>query len=121
MYSYYVLRHTQLVNNRDTVTDCWVLNDRDDLLAVLSDLDVNPTLTESCLLWVYRSGSLDATFDFLPAVPDEQDDDLDEFAAVAPDLAGVDLPALTDPVLPPGHPVDVDGEPRHFGLTVRYC
>lgn len=121
MYSYYVLRHTQMANNRDTVTDCWVLNDRDDLLAVLGDLDVNPSLTRSCLLSVYRHGTVDATFDFVPAVPDGPDDDLDEFAEIAPDLTGVDLPTLTDPVLPPGHPVDLDGEPRHFGLTVSYC
>ncbi len=42
MYSFYVVQHRAMVNNNDTTVDRYVLSDRDDLIRVLTELDVDP-------------------------------------------------------------------------------
>ena len=116
MYSWYVVHRTAMVNNNDTVTDCFVLSEREDLLQVLETLDINPALAEYCSLWVYREGELDAKIDLLATVPDAEDDE----DVRPPDLTGITIPALTGAVLPPGHPIVINGEPLHYGCTSFY-
>ncbi|WP_238006793.1 hypothetical protein KZZ52_24400 [Dactylosporangium sp. AC04546] len=118
MYSWYLVRRTAMVNNNDTVTDCFVLGEREDLLRVLATLDVHPGLTEECLLQVYREGRAASSVDLLATVDADAADD--DFEPRFPDLDGVTIPALDGPVLPPGHPVLVDGEPLHYGCTTFY-
>ncbi|MET7422626.1 hypothetical protein [Dactylosporangium sp. NPDC005555] len=117
MYSWYFVRRVGMANNNDTITDCFVLGDRDDLLRVLSTLDVNPNCTDSCTLQVYRDGRSLCTVDLLATVPD---DGSDEFECRPPDLTGITVPALSGPVLPLGHPVLIDGGPLHYGCTSFY-
>ncbi|WP_433205727.1 hypothetical protein ACQP00_38310 [Dactylosporangium sp. CS-047395] len=117
MHSFYLLRHTAMANNSDALTDCYVLADRDALIRVLTGLDVDPRWTVACTLEVHDPDR--RTIDLLATLPDE------EIAADDPDyrtldLDAIDLPALTGPPLPPGHPVIVDGEALHYGCTAFY-
>lgn len=115
MYSWYLLRRTGMANNNDTITDCFVLAERDDLLRVLETLDVNHGYNESCTLRVYREAQLVTTIDLFATVPDDDIEDV-----VPPDLSQVTIPDLDGPILPPGHPVIIDGEPLHYGCTSFY-
>jgi hypothetical protein len=58
--------------------------------------------------------------DLLATVEDEDSDDEDPFEPRALELAQVDVPALAGAILPPGHPVIVEGEPLHYGCTAFY-
>lgn len=118
MYSFYVLRHTGMANNNDTITECYVLADRADLIRVLTGLDVDPRWTEACTLEVHVAGAVADTLDLLATVPDDGPDDDDGGRTL--DLAGIDLPALPGAILPPGHPVIVHGEALHYGCTAFY-
>ncbi|MFI5912009.1 hypothetical protein [Dactylosporangium sp. NPDC051541] len=93
-----------------------MLSDRDDLIRVLTELDVDPRFTESSTLEVH--GTEIQTIDLLATVDEEPDEDFE--GTVALDLTRIDIPALPGRPLPPGHPVLVDGEPLHYGCTAFY-
>lgn len=120
MHSFYVLRHTGLPNNSDTITECYVLADRDDLIRVLTGLDVDPRWTEACTLTVHAGGAVAGTVDLLATVPDEEPDEDDDEGFRTLDLAGLEIPSLPGRPLPPGHPVIVDGETLPYGCTAFY-
>ena len=123
MHSFYVLRHTGLPNNSDTITECYVLADRDDLIRVLTGLDVDPRWTEACTLTVHAGGAVTGTVDLLATVLDEdpgEDEDEDDEGYRTLDLAGLEIPPLPGLLLPPGHPVIVEGEALQYGCTAFY-
>ncbi len=115
MYSFYVVRYTSMANNNDTVTDWYVLAERDDVVHVLDGIDVHPELVEACVLRVFENGRLSATIDLMEDGPDECDDDW-----LPLDLSGHDIPPLRGTVLPPGHPVVVDDERLPYGCISVY-
>jgi hypothetical protein len=115
MYSFYVVRYTSMVNNNDTVTDWYVLTDRDDVLGLLDGIDVHPELVEACVVRVFDNGRESATVDLMEDGPDEVDEDW-----LPLDLSGVEIPSLRGTLLPPGHPVVVDGERLPYGCMSVY-
>jgi hypothetical protein len=121
MYSFYLLRHSVLVaNNGDTMTDCYVLGRRADLMLVLADLELSspPDETDECQLEVYEGGQLRHRIDLMANM--DLEDFPDEDATYQLDLTGITIPDLVGKVLPPGHPVVVDDEVLHYGCTGFY-
>jgi hypothetical protein len=115
MYSFYVVRYTSMANNNDTVTDWYVLTRRDDVLGLLDGIDVHPELVRHCVVRVFEDGRVSTTVDLMRNVPDEVDEDW-----LPLDISGVELPDLVGTVLPPGHPVVVDGERLPYGCISVY-